>query len=181
MLVVYLLTFSLSLLFPPVSCVCLFPQDYCYHNGMHFLNAHAAFDLWVEHNLQKIDPKVSLALWDFMLDGARFGTDWGSSEVFGPDMFGSALGSPDNQYQISEGWFAGIQSIFDKDDELLREDAAISTNHNPYGLVDSTANYQVCTYNVLFAPVGTGVGFLLGASTQFVRLLKWPVFLWGSA
>ncbi|CAN0421351.1 unnamed protein product [Hapterophycus canaliculatus] len=41
---------------------------------MHFLNAHASFDLWVEQNLQKIDPKVSLAQWDFMLDAANLGT-----------------------------------------------------------------------------------------------------------
>lgn len=110
---------------------------------MHFLNAHASFDLWVENNLQKIDPKVSLALWDFMLDAAHLGTDWGSSAVFGPDMFGSALGSLDTQHQISDGWFAGVQSIYDKDEKLLSEDPAISTNHNPFGLVDSTANYQV--------------------------------------
>lgn len=110
---------------------------------MHFLNAHASFDLWVENNLQKIDPKVSLARWDFMLDAAQLGTDWGSSEIFGPNMFGSASGSLETQHQISDGWFAGIQSIYDKDEELLSEDVFISTNHNPYGLVDSSANYQV--------------------------------------
>lgn len=49
-------------------------QNYCYHNGMHFLNAHASFNLWVERCLQMIDPSVSMASWDFMLDAARYGT-----------------------------------------------------------------------------------------------------------
>lgn len=54
----------------------VFFQEYCYHNGMHFLNAHAAFGLWVEQSLQMIDPKVSLAQWDYMLDAATLGTKW---------------------------------------------------------------------------------------------------------
>lgn len=137
---------------PPTSCFPPAPQDYCYHNGMHFLNAHASFGLWVENNLQKIDPKVSLALWDFMLDSAHLGTSWGSSEIFGPDMFGSALGSPETHYQISDGWFANIESAHDKDMELLAEDVPITTNHNPYGFVDSSFNYQVL--NKGFPPCG---------------------------
>lgn len=152
----------------------MFTQDYCYHNGMHFLNAHASFDLWVENNLQKIDPKVSLALWDFMLDSAHLGTDWGSSDVFGPDMFGSALGSLDNQHQISDGWFAGLQSIYDKDEELLSEDAAISTNHNPFGLVDSTANYQVRCFPPLVWALGS-VGRLSWGRRTPCRANRWRV------
>lgn len=134
-----------SLLSTPsrLRCFLGLSQDYCYHNGMHFLNAHASFDLWVERNLQKIDPRVSLALWDFMLDSADLGTDWGSSEIFGPDMFGSALGSPETQFQISDGWFAGVASAYDKDADLLSEDSFITTNHNAFGLVDGTYNYQV--------------------------------------
>ncbi|CAN0179965.1 unnamed protein product [Ectocarpus fasciculatus] len=117
-------------------------QDYCFHNGMHFLNAHAAFDLWVESNLQKIDPKVSLPQWDYMLDAAHLGTEWGESEIFGPDMFGSALGSPENQFQISDGWFSNISSVYDPAGDLLIADADISTNHNAFGFVGSTHNYQ---------------------------------------
>ncbi|CAB1114279.1 TYR [Ectocarpus sp. CCAP 1310/34] len=117
-------------------------RDYCFHNGMHFLNAHAAFDLWVESNLQKIDPKVSLPQWDYMLEAAHLGTEWGDSEIFGPDMFGSALGSPDNQFQISDGWFSNISSVYDPAGDLLSAEADISTNHNPYGFVGSTYNYQ---------------------------------------
>ncbi|CAM9966345.1 unnamed protein product [Scytosiphon promiscuus] len=118
--------------------------DYCFHRGMHFLNAHASFDLWVEQNLQKIDPRVSLAQWDFMLDAAHLGTRWTSSEIFGPEMFGSALGSPENGYQISDGWFANITSVYDPGGDLLSADSdgAVTTNHNPYGFVDSSFNYQ---------------------------------------
>lgn len=165
-------------------CLVLFPKDYCYHNGMHFLNAHASFDLWVENNLQKIDPKVSLALWDFMLDAANLGTDWGSSEVFGPDMYGSALGSLETQHQISDGWFAGIQSIYDKDETLLSDDVAISTNHNPFGLVDSSANYQVRRFFV-FSPAVWG-WYRLSWEQHLVQqlvgvLIRYVSFAWGSA
>ena len=119
-------------------------QDYCFHNGMHFLTSHASFNLWLERNLQRIDPKVSLAQWDFMLDAARLGTAWGSSEIFGPDMFGSASGSPEKNYQISDGWFADITSVYDPNSELLSgSESIISTNHNPYGFVDASFNYQV--------------------------------------
>lgn len=146
---------------PPFTTFCLVPfpsdlrarclfrcfscdsQDYCYHNGMHFLNAHASFNLWVERNLQRIDPKVALAQWDFMLDAAHFGTSWMSSEIFGPDMFGSALGSPEKHYQISDGWFANITSAYDPKSILQGDSEVISTNHNAYGLVDATFNYQV--------------------------------------
>jgi len=128
------------------------PQDYCFHNGMHFLNAHAAFNLWVERNLQRIDPKVALAQWDFMLDAAHLGTSWPSSTVFGPDMFGSALGSPEKHFQISDGWFANITSAYDPESLLLRDWESISTNHNAYGLIDAAFNYQVRGG----FPVGTG-------------------------
>lgn len=53
-------------------------QNYCYHHGMFFLNAHAAFGLWVEQSLQMINPKVSLPQWDFLQDSARYGTKWAS-------------------------------------------------------------------------------------------------------
>ncbi|CAM9366596.1 unnamed protein product, partial [Hapterophycus canaliculatus] len=117
-------------------------RDYCFHNGMHFLNAHASFDLWVERNLQKIDPKVSLAQWDFMLDAAHLGSEWTSSEIFGPDMFGSAMGYPENDFQISDGWFADITSAYDPDGDLLIPEGSINTIRNPYGLVDGAFNYQ---------------------------------------
>ena len=49
-------------------------QEYCFHNGIHFLNAHAAFDLWMERMLQMINPAVSLAFWDFMVEASTYGT-----------------------------------------------------------------------------------------------------------
>ncbi|CAB1114283.1 unnamed protein product [Ectocarpus sp. CCAP 1310/34] len=117
--------------------------DYCFHNGMHFLNAHAAFDLWVESNLQKIDPKVSLPQWDYMLEAAHLGTEWPSSEIFSPDMFGSALGSPVNQFQISDGWFSNITSLYDpRGDILTPAESFITTSHNSYGFVDGVYNFQ---------------------------------------
>lgn len=51
------------------------PQNFCYHRGVHFLNAHSSFDMWVERSLQMIDPTVSLAMWDFMLDADIYGTE----------------------------------------------------------------------------------------------------------
>lgn len=72
---------------------------------------------------------------------------WGDSEIFGSDMFGSALGSPENQFQISDGWFSKITSVYDPAGDLLSADADISTNHNPYGFVGSTYNYQVPVRN----------------------------------
>lgn len=56
-------------------------------------------------------------------------------------MFGSALGSEDKQFQISDGWFAGITSAYDPEDSLVDED--IRTAHNPYGYVSALYNYQV--------------------------------------
>ncbi|CAN0415124.1 unnamed protein product [Laminaria digitata] len=56
-------------------------------------------------------------------------------------MFGSARGSPDNQFQIADGWFANITSAYDPDHTLVGE--GLATNHNPYGLVDANCNFQV--------------------------------------
>lgn len=50
-------------------------QAFCYHNGMQFLTAHTAFNLAVERSLQMINPKVSLASWDFMIDASKLGTE----------------------------------------------------------------------------------------------------------
>lgn len=47
--------------------------DYCYHDGMQFLTSHAAFDLVMERYLQMINPKVTLPIWDFMIESATMG------------------------------------------------------------------------------------------------------------
>lgn len=45
-------------------------SDFCYHEGIQFLTAHAAFDLVTERYLQMINPRVALPLWDFMIEAA---------------------------------------------------------------------------------------------------------------
>lgn len=56
-------------------------------------------------------------------------------------MFGSAFGSADNKYQISDGWFANISSILDPNEDLFED--WIMTNHNPYGYVSASHNFLV--------------------------------------
>lgn len=56
-------------------------------------------------------------------------------------MFGRVMGSSDNSYQMTEGRFGGIATIYDPDH--IRGDNRISTNHNAYGYVTSVYNYQV--------------------------------------
>lgn len=48
-------------------------QNFCFHAGMHFNNAHASFDLWAENSLQMINPAVSLPYWDYTKDTAELG------------------------------------------------------------------------------------------------------------
>lgn len=48
--------------------------DYCYHDGMQFLTAHATFNLMMDRYLQMINPKVALPIWDFMIEAATMGT-----------------------------------------------------------------------------------------------------------
>ncbi|CAM9741455.1 unnamed protein product [Pylaiella littoralis] len=117
-------------------------ENYCYHHGMFFLNAHAAFGLWVEKSLQMIDPKVSLPQWDFLQDAARYGTNWGASDIFSSEMFGSAYGSQDNQFQISDGWFANVTSIYDPENNFVTPEEHVSPTHNAFGIIDDDFNYQ---------------------------------------
>lgn len=59
-------------------------------------------------------------------------------------MFGSAIGSPENQYQISDGWFANLESVFDPNGTYI--DNVVGTVHNPYGFIDAPFNYKVYIY-----------------------------------
>lgn len=63
------------------------------------------------------------------------------SEVFGPSMFGSAFGTAENSYQISDGCFANISSIYDPNQDFIP--LALETTHNAYGYITSRYNYQV--------------------------------------
>lgn len=56
-------------------------------------------------------------------------------------MFGRAMGSSKDSYQMTEGRFGTIATIYDPDHIL--GDSRISTNHNAYGYVSPVYNYQV--------------------------------------
>eukprot|EP00904_Undaria_pinnatifida_P001214 jgi/Undpi1/11093/HiC_scaffold_30.g13391.m1 len=115
-------------------------EEFCYHNGMMFLTAHLAFDWAVEQALQKINPAVSLAFWDYTIESGTLGADWPQSEIFGPDMFGSAMGSADNGFLVSDGRFANVSSIYDPKSFLTS--AGVTPVHNPYGYISAKYDYQ---------------------------------------
>lgn len=48
-------------------------QNYCYHNGLQFLPAHISFDRVMEKSIQSVNPKVSMPVWDYMIDSAVYG------------------------------------------------------------------------------------------------------------
>lgn len=60
-------------------------------------------------------------------------------------MYGSAMNSPDNDYQISEGWFSGATSLYDPDNAFVSE--LINPGHNLFGFIDARYNFQVRTKN----------------------------------
>lgn len=94
---------------------------------------------------------------------------WPHSEIFGPDMFGSAFGKEENGFQISDGWFANISTIYDPKNEEF--EGWIDTNHNPYGFVTASYNFQVRT-KVLSC--------FCWCFRGLVRLAKveWRIYLW---
>ena len=69
------------------------------------------------------------------------GRSWGDSEIFSDSMFGPATGSPLNGYQISEGWFADVKTIYDPEDAFLPE--LIEPGHSVHGYIDAHYNFQV--------------------------------------
>eukprot|EP00903_Cladosiphon_okamuranus_P013048 g12172.t1 len=115
-------------------------SDYCYHEGIQFLTAHAAFDHLTERYLQMINPKVALPLWDFMIEAATMGDKWYNSIIFSEDWFGSAIGSPENSFMVSDGRFSNISTIYDPEKTIVR--GGVRPNHNAYGYVTSTHNFQ---------------------------------------
>lgn len=50
-------------------------DDLCYHAGLQFLTAHAAFGLMMERALQAVNPRVSLPFWDYMIEAETLGTE----------------------------------------------------------------------------------------------------------
>lgn len=63
-----------------------------------------------------------------------------NSTIFDADMFGPAMGSAENSYQLKEGRFGGIASILDADHTFVEN---IDCNHNAYGYLSPSFNYQV--------------------------------------
>lgn len=68
---------------------------------------------------------------------------WLESSIFDADMFGRAMGSPDNDYQVTEGRFGGIRTIYDPEYTLLDNGIDIGYHYNAYGYLSPTYNYQV--------------------------------------
>lgn len=56
-------------------------------------------------------------------------------------MFGRAMGSAANSFQLAEGRFGDIATIYDPDHAF--EDSIIQPNYNAYGYVNAKYNYQV--------------------------------------
>lgn len=50
-------------------------NDFCYHAGLQFLTAHAAFGLMMERSLHAVNPRVSLPFWDYMFEAETLGTE----------------------------------------------------------------------------------------------------------
>lgn len=81
-------------------------------------------------------------------DGRR----WPNSPIFGHDMMGSAVGNPENDYQITDGWFANITSILDVDGNLV--DPKVNPGHNMYNYIAAEYDYTVSAF-VLIVVHGT--------------------------
>eukprot|EP00903_Cladosiphon_okamuranus_P019564 g17994.t1 len=111
---------------------------FCYHAGLQFLTAHAAFGLMMERSLQAVNPRVSLPFWDYMIEAETLGTEWMDSPIFDADMFGRAMGSAENGYQLTEGRFANIATILDAENNL----PGLHCQHNAYGYLGPTFSYQ---------------------------------------
>ncbi len=50
-------------------------ENFCYHQGMQFLTSHVSFMFVVERYLQMIDPRVSLPIWDYMIEALTLGDE----------------------------------------------------------------------------------------------------------
>lgn len=63
---------------------------------------------------------------------------WPNSAIFGVDMFGSAVGTPENDYEINEGWFTNVTSLYDPDSTFVSGFPNLRPGHNPYGFIGLT-------------------------------------------
>lgn len=111
------------------------------HGGLGFLPQHAAMTLSFERSLQSIDPQVTVAYWDYTIEGHAMMESnnsldvWYSSMVWEDDWFGHY--SP-NGFAVSRGRFAYIP---------VKKDAwSISSVTNSYGLLRSPWNNNKIPY-----------------------------------
>lgn len=56
-------------------------------------------------------------------------------------MFGRAVGSKADSFQLVEGRFGDIATIYDPDHTLV--DSRMQPNYNAYGYINAEYNYQV--------------------------------------
>lgn len=73
---------------------------------------------------------------------------WADSDIFSNRMYGSAMNSPENGYQISEGWFEDVTSLYDPDHEFVAD--IVSPGHNLYGFIDARYNFNVSNRGVIY-------------------------------
>lgn len=53
-------------------------------------------------------------------------------------MFGSAVGTPDNDYEIHEGWFTNVTSLYDPDNTFITGSPDLQPGHNAFGFIGPT-------------------------------------------
>lgn len=56
-------------------------------------------------------------------------------------MFGASVTSPEDNFQVSDGWFSNISSIFDPTNKVVKHRFVV--NHSPFGYINALYNYQV--------------------------------------
>ncbi|KAH8050965.1 hypothetical protein JL722_10995 [Aureococcus anophagefferens] len=81
-----------------------------FHDGLGFLNSHAAIGAEFEQALQAVDARVSLPYWDYTRDSAAVAVNgsldaWYDAALFSPDAFGSARPADSKQHVLDDGSF----------------------------------------------------------------------------
>lgn len=61
--------------------------------------------------------------------------------MFSSELFGSAYGTPENSYQIVDGRFPNVSSIYDPHGDLI--DKWVTPSHNAYGYIGPTCDWTV--------------------------------------
>jgi hypothetical protein len=115
---------------------------FCYHDGLQFLTSHWAFSILVERSLQSVDPMLSLAYWDFMVEAGTLGAAWPESPLFSPDLMGSAMGSAEDMFRLDpSSRFAGLRTVYDPDGTSF-VGPEFGVARDAYGRLNSPTNNQ---------------------------------------